>query len=233
MTTAPRQLVYQFTMTLQEITPAIWRRLQVPATYTFWDLHVALQDAMGWLDYHLHVFRLRRPPKQIWIEIGIPDDEGSDDQVLSGWDIPLRTYFTVPGQTASYLYDFGDGWHHEVVLEGILLKEHGVKYPRCLAGARACPPEDCGSVPGYERLLDIFRHPGHADYQDTIAWLKGHAKNYYPSLNFSQFVEGRRWCPWARAGLEEVRVFAGDEPCNGEERCRALARFYALQSTIN
>jgi hypothetical protein len=180
MTTAPRQLVYQFTMTLQEITPAIWRRLQVPATYTFWVLHVALQDAMGWLDYHLHVFRLRRPPKQIWIEIGIPDDEGSDDQVLSGWEISLRTYFTVPGQTASYLYDFGDGWHHEVVLEGILLKEHGVKYPRCLAGARACPPEDCGSVPGYERLLDILRHPGHADYQDTIAWLKGHAKNYYP-----------------------------------------------------
>jgi hypothetical protein len=91
MTTDPRHLIYQFTITLQEIAPAIWRRLQVPATYTFWDLHVALQDAMGWLDYHLHVFRLRRPPKKMVIEIGMPDDEGSDDQILPGWDIPLRT----------------------------------------------------------------------------------------------------------------------------------------------
>ena len=64
MITDPRHLIYQFTITLKEITPAIWRRLQVPATYTFWDLHVAFQDAMGWLDYHLHVFRLRRLPKK-------------------------------------------------------------------------------------------------------------------------------------------------------------------------
>jgi hypothetical protein len=100
--------------------------------HTFWDLHVAFQDAMGWLDYHLHAFRLRRPPKKTVIEVGIPEDVGRDDLVLLGWNIQIRTYFTIPGQTAVYLYAFGDGWQHEVVLEGILLQEHGVKYPRCL-----------------------------------------------------------------------------------------------------
>jgi len=180
MKTDPNHLIYQFTVTLEEIEPAIWRRLQVPATYSFWDLHVALQDVMGWLDYHLHAFRMRRPHKQRMIEIGIPDDEASDHEVMPGWNIPIRDYFTEPGQTALYAYDFGDGWKHEVLLEGIVLKEKGVKYPRCMAGERACPPEDCGSIPGYYRVVDILRHPSDDAYQETIDWLKGHAKNYDP-----------------------------------------------------
>jgi len=180
MTTNPNRLIYQFKVTLLEIEPAIWRRLQVPATYSFWDVHVAFQDAMGWLDYHLHAFRMRRPHKRKMIEIGIPADEASDTVVMPGWKIPMRGYFTEPGQTALYAYDFGDGWEHEVLLEDILLKAKGAKYPRCIAGERACPPEDCGGVPGYHRVLDILRHPSDGEYQETIAWLKGHTKNYYP-----------------------------------------------------
>jgi hypothetical protein len=180
MKTDKNHLVYQFKVTLEEIEPSIWRRVQVPSKYSFWDLHVAVQDAMGWLDYHLHEFRMRRPHKRKMIEIGIPDDEGSDNVVLSGWKIPISEYFTEPGQTALYAYDFGDGWEHEVLLEGILLKEKGAKYPRCVAGERACPPEDCGGVPGYYGVVDIVRNPSHDDYQETIYWLEGHAKDYYP-----------------------------------------------------
>lgn len=180
MTSAKTHLIYQFNVTLQEIEPSIWRRIQVPAQYSFWDLHVAIQDAMGWLDYHLHAFKLRPPHKRKMIEIGIPDDGEGDLDVLPGWTVPIRDIFTEPGQTALYLYDFGDGWKHEVLLEGILLKEKGGKYPRCLAGEHACPPEDCGSVPGYYRVVDIVRNPRHVEYRETIAWLKGHAKNYYP-----------------------------------------------------
>ncbi len=180
MKTGKNHLLYQFKVTLEGIEPSIWRRVQVPAKYSFWDLHVALQDAMGWLDYHLHEFRMRRPHKSKMIEIGIADDEGSDKVVMSGWKIPIIEYFTEPGQTALYAYDFGDGWEHEVLLEGILLKEKGAKYPRCVAGERACPPEDCGAVPGYYSVVDIIRNPSHDDYQETIDWLKGHAKNYYP-----------------------------------------------------
>ena len=136
MATAKHHLIYQFKVSLEEIEPTIWRRIQVPARYSFWDLHVALQDAMGWLDYHLHAFRVRRPHQRKMIEIGIPDDGEGDIDVLPGWTIPIRDIFTEPGQTAFYLYDFGDSWKHEVLLEGILLKEKGGKYPRCLAGER-------------------------------------------------------------------------------------------------
>jgi len=79
-----------------------------------------------------------------------------------------------------YEYDFGDCWVHNVLLEDILPKEKGVKYPKCIAGERACPPEDCGSVPGYYQFLEIIKNPAHHEYRDTIDWLKGHAKNYYP-----------------------------------------------------
>jgi hypothetical protein len=87
MKTVKIHLIYQFKVTLKDIEPSIWRGVQVPAKYSFWDLHVALQDAMGWLDYHLHAFRMHMPHKSKMIEIG-PDDEGSDNVVMSGWETP-------------------------------------------------------------------------------------------------------------------------------------------------
>jgi len=174
------KLAYQFKITLGEILPPIWRRIQVPAKYSFWDLHVALQDSIGWLDYHLHMFRFRKPHKKAVVEIGIPGDEMDDHITLPGWEISIGDYFTEPGNVALYEYDFGDIWEHELLLEGIQLKEEGAKYPRCIAGERACPPEDCGGVPGYYRLLEILSNPKHDEYMQTIDWLKGHAKSYYP-----------------------------------------------------
>jgi hypothetical protein len=64
MSKAKNHLIYQFKITLSEIEPLIWRRIQVPAKYSFWDLHIAIQDAMGWLDYHLHAFRFRSKHKR-------------------------------------------------------------------------------------------------------------------------------------------------------------------------
>jgi hypothetical protein len=173
-------IVYQFRIELREIEPTIWRVIQVPSEYSFWDLHVAIQDAMGWLDYHLHTFRFRMPHKRKDTEIGIPDDEFSDHEVLPGWKIPIIRYFTEPGKSAIYNYDYGDNWLHYVLLEGILLKEKGVKYPLCIGGERACPPEDCGGVSGYYELLKILSDRDHPEYEDYIEWLKGHAKNYFP-----------------------------------------------------
>jgi len=79
-----------------------------------------------------------------------------------------------------YEYDFGDGWVHEVVFEGMLLKEKGDLYPKCIAGERACPPEDCGGVSGYFELLAILHNPKHPDYKNHVDWLKGHVKCYFP-----------------------------------------------------
>lgn len=174
------QHIYQFHIRLQEIEPPIWRRIQVSDTYTFWGLHVAIQDAMGWLDYHLHAFRFRPRHKRDSIEIGIPSAEWDDLETLPGWEIKLSDYLHEPGQRMQYEYDFGDGWIHDVLFEGILVKEKGAKYPKCIGGEGACPPEDCGGVPGYYDLLEILKDPDHEEYEEMVSWLKGHLKKYYP-----------------------------------------------------
>ena len=169
--------VYQLKVTLRDIRPPIWRRIQVPALYNFWDLHVGLQDAMGWFDCHLHMFHLSKLYNRQKVEIGIWFE---DNEALPGWEIPISEYFTDPGKTAIYEYDFGDGWVHKILLEGILIKEKRAKYPKCIAGERACPPEDCGGIPGYFRILDIIKDPNHEEYEEIVNWLKTHVVNYYP-----------------------------------------------------
>ena len=173
-------IIFQFRLELVGIEPLIWRRVQVPSKYSFWDLHVAIQDSMGWLDYHLHGFQVRMPRKRKIVEIGIPTDDYYPMPVLPGWDIPITQYFTEPGKSAPYKYDFGDGWDHNVLLEGILIKEEGVRYPKCVAGERACPPEDCGGEHGYYRLIEILKNPKHPEHRARIEWLEGHVKNYWP-----------------------------------------------------
>ena len=167
--------VYQFKIQLKEITPPIWRRILVPEEYNFWDLHVAIQDSMGWLDHHLHVFRIRQKHSSSIVEIGIPNVDRFEDEpeIIPGWEIPISHYFHDLGITSDYKYDFGDGWEHEVILEGILIKEKGTKYPKCIDGSRACPPEDCGGVPGYCHVSDVVSNPGHEEYEDMITWLGG------------------------------------------------------------
>src|SRR5271169_5630758 len=115
------KIVFQFKISLRDVEPEIWRRIVVPANYSFWDLHVAIQDSMGWLDYHLHSFGVKNPANGVVEEIGIPDDDWIDDEVvfLPGWEIPIANYFQKPGDNATYEYDFGDAWEHEIILEMI------------------------------------------------------------------------------------------------------------------
>ena len=151
----------RFKIRLVGIRPPIWRRIEVPGDYTFWDLHVAIQDAMGWEGYHLHEFqpggsRGNRPrglgaPRGI----GIPDPDGGDD-MRAGWKVRLSLYFREPGDEATYIYDFGDDWHHKVVLEAVEKRSKAISEPVCLGGRRACPPEDCGGVGGYYDLVEAL-----------------------------------------------------------------------------
>lgn len=59
----------------------------------------------------------------------------------------------------------------QVLVEKILPREEGVSYPVCLAGRRACPPEDCGGVWGYMELLEVIKNPRHKEYEDMIEWV--------------------------------------------------------------
>ena len=165
--------VCKFKITLNDIKPPIWRRILVPENYTFWDLHVAIQDAMGWDDYHLFLFHVRKKGSKNFIEIGIPDQDRFEDdiEILPCWNEPISDHFQESGDVCIYDYDFGDCWEHKVLFEGFLTRETGQKYPQLIAGKRACPPEDCGGVPGYENLLNIISNPNHEEFVEMILWL--------------------------------------------------------------
>jgi hypothetical protein len=145
--------VCQFLVVLPRTEPLVWRRIQVPEGYSFWDLHVAIQDAMGWKDYHLHEFIVVDAKTRRVKRIGIPDDEMPDGPPsLAGWKVPIGRYLTYGTDPVRYRYDFGDDWEHTVEFEELLPADEGA-YPRCIGGAGACPPEDVGGTSGYAEFL--------------------------------------------------------------------------------
>jgi hypothetical protein len=169
-TLAPFDQVFRFKISLQGINPPIWRVIDVPSTYDFWNLHCAIQDSMGWLDCHLHEFRIVNPKTGQRVRM-ILDEEDTSPDVAFGWEEQIAEYFVGENKTAEYEYDFGDEWEHLIGLEGVYPREKGVAYPRCLAGESACPPEDVGGVPGYEMTLEILKDPKHPVYKDTKRWV--------------------------------------------------------------
>jgi hypothetical protein len=158
--------VYRIKVTLQEVAPPVWRRLLADPAMNLHQFHEALQVVMGWTHSHLYEFRLGKE------RIGVPDPEFGGD-IQSARKVKLGEVLREEGDKLVYLYDMGDGWEHEVVLEKILPPEEGKKPPVCLEGERACPPEDCGGPPGYENLLQAVRDPKHPEHKDLTAWLDG------------------------------------------------------------
>jgi len=208
--------VYQFKITLKSIRLPIWRRSQVPGDYTFWDLHVAIQDAMGWWDEHLHEFLVKNLKTGQQEEIGIPEDDSfsGDLSILPGWERKISNYFSNENSNALYLYDFGDDWHHDLVLEEIRPAEEGVTYPRCMNGKRACPPENCGGARGYGDLLETLAHPTSEDYEDTVEWLGGDFDPEHFDPADVQFSDPeKRW----KTAFAEEDEFENDEGLEDEQ----------------
>ena len=162
--------IYQFKITLRDSKPPIWRRIQVPDTYTFWDLHIAIQDVFGWSDYHLHEFEMIHPSSKRKVRIGFPDEDFGRD-ILPNWKQKISDYFSMENKKSDYLYDFGDSREHEITLEKILASEKGVNYPKCVKGKRACPPEDCGGIWGYEEFLEAIKDPEHEQHNEMLEWI--------------------------------------------------------------
>ena len=130
------EIVHQFLVALTGTDPLVWRRIQVPERYSFWDLHVAIQDAMGWQDYHLHEFRLFDEAAQTLVSIGVPTGEEAEDRpVIAGWDVPVSRFFSQQGwhePPATYACDFGDDWQHVVAHEGLEPAARGANPQNCL-----------------------------------------------------------------------------------------------------
>ena len=165
--------VYQFKITLKGIKPPIWRRIQVSETYTFWDLHVAIQDSMGWTDTHLHHFEIKNPATGMREEIGIPDEDFIDMTIRPGWKWEIANYFSSQNDKAEYIYDYGDDWEHSIKLEKIFQRNEGIEYPVCTGGARACPPEDCGGIWGYQDFLEAIMDPKNPQHEEMLDWVGG------------------------------------------------------------
>jgi hypothetical protein len=127
---------------------------------------------MGWQDYHLHAFDILEPATGTKATIGIPDGP-SDTEFLPSVRLRIADYFSMANRLASYEYDFGDGWVHEIRLEKMLPKNEGIDYPICIAGKRACPPEDCGGPGGYGELLSIISDPKHYEHERMMTWPGG------------------------------------------------------------
>lgn len=150
----------QLHVMLEDIEPAIWRRLVVPLTTTLADLHHILQAAMGWTDSHLHQFEiggLRFGDTEILNQ----DRYEGDAQAFDANEVRLRDFlFLYDDQPAfHYVYDFGDDWRHRVTLEKLLSLKPTPKTATCVEGARCCPPEDVGGPPGYFEFLRVLLTP--------------------------------------------------------------------------
>jgi len=168
--TKPVTSVHQLRVSLYNVSPPVWRRIQVPSNITLLRLHRLLQIVMGWSDYHLHQFLLGE------VTYAIPDPEEDDFFDFHPRDerrARLDKVLPEVGDSMVYEYDFGDGWQHKIVVEKVQPPEESVQYPRCISGRRACPPEDCGGPYGYPEFLEALHDPNHPEHQMYSDWIGG------------------------------------------------------------
>ncbi len=160
--------IYQIKVTLRDSQPAIWRRIQVRSDITFAKLHRTLQRVMGWQDAHLHEFVIQGE------HYGVPDqDDGEPPKTRDERKYKLGDIVAAEGSQFAYNYDFGDYWQHVLVIEKTLPPQEGIRYPTCISGARACPPEDVGGLPGYENFLEAMKDPAHSEHKEFLEWIGG------------------------------------------------------------
>ena len=160
--------IYQIKVTLNDTRPPIWRRIWVPANTTLGRLHDILQVVMGWTDSHMHQFTIHG---QRYGDARV--DETGDLGFLPEQRYLLSQVVTRSRTRFQYQYDFGDSWDHTLLVEKILPPQPGMRSTpaRCLAGQRACPPEDVGGVWGYQEFLEALADPNHSQHDEYLEWI--------------------------------------------------------------
>jgi hypothetical protein len=153
-------------VSLLDVDPAIWRRIEVPARFTLKELHGVIQAVMGWADYHLHHFRIGG---SLYGEPA-PEDDDYDREIVDERKLKLSTLVVDGERIFDYVYDYGDNWCCVVVLEMIAPATHGLTYPRLIEGARRGPPEDVGGPWGYNEFLDAIADPKHERHKELRQW---------------------------------------------------------------
>jgi hypothetical protein len=163
--------LYQFKITLLESHPPIWRRIQVQDC-TLDKLHEHIQTAMGWTNSHLHHFRVK---DQLYGDPMLLQENFEDMEYEDSTTTRISDILPETGRRFrfEYEYDFGDSWNHEVLFEGVVRADPKAKYPLCLEGERACPPEDCGGIWGYPDFVEAIQNPDHERHEELLEWVGG------------------------------------------------------------
>lgn len=172
--------VIQMKVALNGIQPEIWRRFIVDSSISLYRLHRILQEIMGWTNSHLFSFDVRG------IEYSAADEEFGDEMSDDFEDARITTLESFHLKTNSkikYIYDFGDYWEHTIKVEKVVEANSLSQIPHCIEGARNCPPEDCGSVPGYYDLVAAMKNLDSDEAKELIEWLGGTYDSEFFDIN--------------------------------------------------
>ena len=187
---------YRLKITLMGLRPPIWRGVLASGDTSLAELHWVIQYVMGWSNSHLHMFHVGKerfgPKTPDW------DDVQNERRVI------LQDIAPAAGAKFFYEYDMGDSWMHEIRVEKITPAEPGFHGPECLAGERACPPDDCGGIGGYEDLLAAFRDPKHEQHEETVEWV---GEGFNPEIfNLAQANKALGHRPTSRKLARKTRI---------------------------
>ena len=154
--------IFRIEIVLADVEPLVRRVVEVPGEASLAVLHEVVQDAMGWEHSHLHEFDIAGT------RYGMPDPDWDTD---TADEVKVKLFrLLAAGDKAGYVYDFGDNWHHVLTVEAIAAPGPGVRYPRCVAGEGACPPEDVGGSFGYPEFVEALADPAHPDHAERLQW---------------------------------------------------------------
>lgn len=168
----------QIKITLLDVKPPVWRRLLIKDDITLNQLHYNIQAAMPWTNSHLHEFEIK---KQYYAPLSEYDDiDGVEDR--KDTDIPLSSLNLIEGDKILYIYDFGDYWCHQILIEKFTPVDDTQVYPVCIKASRACPPEDCGGFSQYIELQQQLADKSHPEYDDAVESLGDNFDPAYVSL---------------------------------------------------
>lgn len=160
-------MAYEFKIQIKGISkPPVWRKLKVPETFSFDQFHMVIQNAFGWYNCHLYEFSEHGYSSNFSIQI---PHEDSEENEMDSRKTDLKKYFKKVGDRMTYIYDFGDDWTHQIVLENITREKSSE--PGCIGGKGKCPPEDIGGIYGYYSFLQMTENPKHPEYQETMEWV--------------------------------------------------------------
>lgn len=163
--------IYIFEIQLAKTQPMVWRIVELKSNMSLHDLHRVIQTAMGWKNAHLYSFCSNNKEKTI--EYALPETAMYSELYMGNnpCNFKLNELFINVGDSIDYLYDFGDNWLHQVIFRGRKYETNLYGYPTCSAGARKCPPEDCGGIRGYSMLLDAIASKNKKLLMEYKEWL--------------------------------------------------------------